>query len=256
MATVPAMMASEALHYAAYSLLYGLLRQSVAVRLQAAAAAGTPSSGGDVLRMSVQWARDVLLLRRPRGAVLSFYVRDIAASIVAGTLSHVLEQLLRSQWAAGVYLRVLRIGRVFRQVGNRLRAWAGVMHKIPAPPLIRTARMLQVQSVDEQSTHKDTCNGDVGAFVKLAAGTLAGVLARALMYPADAVVLRVVADEAGLTAHGYSGFSDCLRRLARSPSGLRVLYSGFGRAMAVELGLGWLTLEIAHYFCKAPWFYF
>ncbi|KAJ2794974.1 hypothetical protein H4R20_006044 [Coemansia guatemalensis] len=252
-ATVPAMVASEALHYAAYSLLYGLLRQSVAVRLQTAGGGKVPRAL-DVLTKAAQWARDVVLLRRPRGAVLSFYVRDIAASIVHGALSHAFEQLLRSQWAAGIYLRVLRVGRGLRRVGNRLRTWAGGLGRTPAPSLIRTARQLQAQYVDGQPTKQDTRNGDAGAFVRLAAGTLAAVLARAIMYPADAVVLRVVADETGLTTHAYAGFCDCLRRLARRPAGLRVLYSGFGRAMAVELGLGWLTLEIAHYLCKAPWF--
>ncbi|KAJ2081536.1 hypothetical protein H4R24_002264 [Coemansia sp. RSA 988] len=252
-ATVGAVVASEALHYVTYSLVYGLLRQSVAVRLQAAGG-NKPPLTLDVLKMAAEWTRHVLLFRRPRGAVLSFYMRDIAASIVHGALSHALEQLLRSQWAAGLYIRVLRVGRELRRVGNRLRMWVGGFGRAPTSSLIRTARRLQAQYVDGLPTKQDTRNGDAGAFVRLAAGTMAAVLARALMYPADSIALRVIADETGLTAHGYSGFCDCLRRLTRRPAGLRVLYSGFGSVMAVELGLGWLTLEIAHYLCKASWF--
>ncbi|KAJ1933125.1 hypothetical protein FBU59_006139 [Linderina macrospora] len=81
---------------------------------------------------------------------------------------------------------------------------------------------------------------------------LAEILSRALLFPVDTVIIRLMGDEAGLTRFGYTGFFSCLRG-EWTRVGPASLFAGFTGALVSELAIAWVGAELAHYLCKSTW---
>ncbi|KAJ2707800.1 hypothetical protein H4R19_004863, partial [Coemansia spiralis] len=88
---------------------------------------------------------------------------------------------------------------------------------------------------------------DPGNYDQVVSMQLTRILVRAALYPVDATIVRLMADEAGLTDHAYAGFFDCLRR-APAP-----LYAGFTRALVADLAMGWAAAEAGHALSMLVW---
>ncbi|KAJ2777983.1 hypothetical protein GGI15_004328 [Coemansia interrupta] len=215
-----------ALHYCAFGVLYGAFRQSVVVRLLAAQGVGL--SWADAGRPVLQWVRDRVMLRGPRGAVLVLYLRDVMGNAVQAGLALCATRMLTSPKAVGVYGA---IGR--RRMRRRRRPLepADVVFGAETPPSEVLAR-----------------SGELLIYTQAVASLMAAVATRLAFYPVDAVVVRLMADEAGLTSVGYTGFFACLRAV-----GGRQLYAGWVGTAVAEAALAWVAAELAHYLCKSAW---
>ncbi|KAJ2807722.1 hypothetical protein H4R21_000370 [Coemansia helicoidea] len=167
----------------------------------------TPPGVADLLRPVRQWVWDRVLLRGPRGAVFCACLRDVGWYFAQGLLGPCFTRLLAE---ARYRARLLGAGD---------------------SPHKRPRRALREPRLYDQA---------VGTF-------LTRIVVRAVLYPVDATIVRLMADEAGLTAHGYTGFFDCLRR-SSAP-----LYSGFTRALVADLALGWAAAEAAHALSMLVW---
>ncbi|KAJ2018718.1 hypothetical protein IW146_009358 [Coemansia sp. RSA 922] len=119
-----------------------------------------------------------------------------------------------------------------------------------SPPTV-TRRRRSVPAGSEMPAEK----GEFLIYTQTVSCIVSGIAIRALLYPVDAIIVRLMADQAGgLTRFGYRGFFNCLGRIRRSPTqGLTSLYAGFTPSLVSDLALGWLTAELAHYFCKSAW---
>ncbi|KAJ1850757.1 hypothetical protein LPJ73_003295 [Coemansia sp. RSA 2703] len=222
--TAAGMALGVALHYCSFGVLYGAFRQSVVVRLLAAQ--GVRVSFADALRPVVCWARDRLLMRGPRGAVLALYLRDALGNGVQAGLAMCVTRLLTSKAAVRAYGA---IGR--HRLRRRPFGPADVMFGSETPPSEVLAR-----------------SGELLIYTQAVASLLAAVATRLALYPVDSVLVRLMADEAGLTAHGYGGFFACAASV-----GVGKLYAGFVRTVVVESSLAWVAAEVAHYLCKSAW---
>ncbi|KAJ2836260.1 DNA-directed DNA polymerase alpha catalytic subunit pol1, partial [Coemansia sp. 'formosensis'] len=109
----------------------------------------------------------------------------------------------------------------------------------PDDPLpVRRRRSLSAGS-DRHVAEK----GEFLIYTQTVSAILSSIAIRALLYPVDALIVRLMADQAGgLTAFGYTGFFNCLARIRRS-QGLLSLYAGFTPALVSDLALGWITAE-------------
>ncbi|KAJ2238971.1 hypothetical protein GGI13_008174, partial [Coemansia sp. RSA 455] len=119
-----------------------------------------------------------------------------------------------------------------------------------SPPTV-TRRRRSVSAGSEMPVEK----GEFLIYTQTVSCIVSSIAIRALLYPVDAIIVRLMADQAGgLTRFGYRGFFNCLGRIRRSPTqGLTSLYAGFTPSLLSDLALGWLTAELAHYFCKSAW---
>ncbi|KAJ2342032.1 hypothetical protein GGF43_006029 [Coemansia sp. RSA 2618] len=282
--TLVRMASSVALHYMTYAAMYGLLRQSVAARLLSLS---SDTRVIDVVRPAIAWVRDLLMLRGPRGAVFPLYVRDVASSVVSGALAMVFTRMFTSRRAVSVYRGVVRADMAWRRVANLalrrmglvlaqstfrasgVRAEAAVEASAGASAAFATVEDQLVQMHDSGGSDDSGDELPVAgladrqalrrveflAYTRAVGAMLGAVAARAALYPVDSVLVRLMADEAGLTAHAYSGFFDCLARVCRS-AGASALYAGFPVAVAADLALTWLSAEAMHYLCKTAWIQF
>ncbi|KAJ1643539.1 hypothetical protein J3B02_001825 [Coemansia erecta] len=226
--TVPGMVASVGLHYAAFGLLYGAFRQSVVSRLQAASPSGPVLAVADHLRAVIAWIRDRLCLRGPQGSVLSLYLRDVAGNALQAALSMGFTRLLTSPIAVHLYSAILR-------TKPSKRAIMDDEPEIMFQPHIAPTAVL-------------ASKGELLIYTQAIASLLAAVSTRLVFYPVDTVILRLMADEAGLTSFGFKGFFECLSSCSWSS-----LYDGFATTAVTELSLAWLAAEIAHFMCKSAW---
>ncbi|KAJ1720276.1 hypothetical protein LPJ53_005075 [Coemansia erecta] len=228
------MLVGVGLHYCAFGVLYGAFRQSVVVRLLAAQGAKSLSFA-DAVRPIMHWVRDRLLLRGPRGAVLALYLRDVAGNALQAGLALGATRLLTSSPAVRAYGAIGRRQRMRRrqQQQRPLRPEDVVFASDPmvAPPSEALAR-----------------GGELLIYTQAVASLLAAVATRLAFYPVDSVVVRLMADEAGLTQCGYAGFFACLGAV-----GWRPLYAGWVRTAVAEASLAWLAAEVAHYLCRSAW---
>ncbi|KAJ2331659.1 hypothetical protein GGI00_003156, partial [Coemansia sp. RSA 2681] len=116
------------------------------------------------------------------------------------------------------------------------------------PPPRRRRRAGGGGDADGPAVERD----EVLVYTQAVCTALSSIAARALLYPVDALIVRLMADQAGLTRLGYTGFFSCLARVCRSPTqGLSSLYAGFASALLSDLALGWATAEVVHYLCKS-----
>ncbi|KAJ2412769.1 hypothetical protein GGI10_003485 [Coemansia sp. RSA 2530] len=119
-----------------------------------------------------------------------------------------------------------------------------------SPPPVSRRRVSLSAGSDKHKADKS----DFLIYTQTVSAIVSSIAIRALLYPVDAIVVRLMADQAGLTRYGYTGFFNCLSRIRRSPSqGLSSLYAGFTPALLSDLALGWVTAEVAHYLCKSAW---
>ncbi|KAJ2718333.1 hypothetical protein GGI07_005797 [Coemansia sp. Benny D115] len=245
------------LHYCCFGLLYGLWRQTVVSRLRAAAAPHEPSPGWRaLLAPALHWARARLLLQGPSGAVLYTYLRDLAGSALRHALTGAFTHLLSSPTAI----------RAYAAVGRAQRRLSPTPSPTPPPALLqpetlrgrqrqrqrrrrRESSDVEVVFSDEHTSPGDILgsHGELLVYMQAVSGLLAELTARAVLYPLTTVVVRLMADETGVTRMGYRGFVDCVRRSPLS------LYEGFGWATVAESALVWTAAEIAHYLCKSAW---
>ncbi|KAJ1669720.1 hypothetical protein GGF38_002038 [Coemansia sp. RSA 25] len=328
-----AMAASVAAHYLVFALLYGSFRQALVTRLLDVG--GVPASFPRLVAPALWWARDRLLLRRPRGSVLCVYVRDVVGNLTQGALSIALSRVLTSPQSIAVYLSVARIGCATRQLaasalrsmglpaliaqspyalGDLAAPGGGARRALPPAhstrrralmrataeaaaaaiggaadgpvldmqaPMARAASAVDSNDVEVVFTsvgdqlgvddddrppprrrRRPGGGGDadgpavekdeVLVYTQAVCTALSSIAARALLYPVDALIVRLMADQAGLTRLGYTGFFSCLARVCRSPTqGLSSLYAGFASALLSDLALGWATAEAVHYLCKS-----
>ncbi|KAJ2741265.1 hypothetical protein GGI20_005308 [Coemansia sp. BCRC 34301] len=127
------------------------------------------------------------------------------------------------------------------------------------PPNVTTRRGRRRRQLppppSSDAAKKDAEQGEFHIYTQTACAILSSIVVRALLYPVDALIVRLMADQAGsLTRFGYTGFFNCLARIRRSPTqGLASLYGGFTSALVSDLALGWVTAEVAHYLCKSAW---
>ncbi|KAJ2038044.1 DNA polymerase alpha catalytic subunit, partial [Coemansia sp. S2] len=93
-----------------------------------------------------------------------------------------------------------------------------------SPPTV-TRRRRSVPAGSEMPAEK----GEFLIYTQTVSCIVSGIAIRALLYPVDAIIVRLMADQAGgLTRFGYRGFFNCLGRIRRSPTqGLTSLYAGF-----------------------------
>ncbi|KAJ1731544.1 hypothetical protein LPJ61_002482 [Coemansia biformis] len=197
-ATLRGVVASMALQYLGFGLLYGLTRQAVVARLTDARAGVV-----ELLRPALRWSWDRALLRGPRGAVLCVCLRDVVSGIAQGLLAPCFARLLT--------------------------AWS-TRARLPGAD-------------DALLQHPRPAAREPLLYAHAVGSLLARIAMGAVLYPVDATIVRLMADEAGLTAHAYRGFFDCLLR-APAP-----LYAGFARALVADLALGWLAAEAVHVLC-------
>ncbi|KAJ2907857.1 hypothetical protein GGI21_003467 [Coemansia aciculifera] len=147
-------------------------------------------------------------------------------------------------------------------VFTRLEDQLGMDDQLPSTVTTRRDRRRRRRPLPPASTTEDADKqaaaeqGEYLIYTQTVCTVLSSIAVRALLYPLDALIVRLIADQAGgLTSRfGYTGFFNCLTRIRRSPTqGLSSLYAGFTSALVSDLALGWLTAEVAHYLCKSAW---
>ncbi|KAI9506595.1 hypothetical protein GGI25_003406 [Coemansia spiralis] len=87
-------------------------------------------------------------------------------------------------------------------------------------------------------------------YAQFVASLLSNLILHAALYPIDSIAIRLMADEAGLTNHNYTGFFNCLIRTCRTPGGPISLFAGFSKTLAADALVTWLGAELAHILCK------
>ncbi|KAJ2663568.1 hypothetical protein IWW48_001250 [Coemansia sp. RSA 1200] len=267
-----------AMQYAEFTVLYGLLRQSVYARLLAASVGRSSSSQyPSVFALVIPvgtWIRDILLFRRPRGAVLCLCMREMLGFFVSKWLHTQILYIFVSQGMFSAYATVLKANLAVRSAVTagliRVRGIARLTHGqvvsddeddeievefvTPDAPTVPPSR--GSSSHDSIPSVGKEMQSKLLMYMQYISTMASSIATRALIYPVNSVVIRLMADETGLTSHGYTGFFDCLARTARSSpqgSGLLSLYAGFTRALVADLAFGWLAAEIAHVLFKTTW---
>ncbi|KAJ2478481.1 hypothetical protein EV174_004307, partial [Coemansia sp. RSA 2320] len=100
------------------------------------------------------------------------------------------------------------------------------------------------RSQNMTSSKKAAEQGEYLIYTQAVTSLVSSIVVRALFYPLDAAIIRLMADQAGLTCFGYTGLFNCLSHIRHTPGhGLSSLYAGFSAALASDLALGWLTAE-------------
>ncbi|KAJ2550716.1 hypothetical protein EV175_003968 [Coemansia sp. RSA 1933] len=224
------------------------------------------------------WIRDLVFWRRPRGAVFGVYVRDVVGNYMEESLRAPMINALVSKGVFSVYMVMLRgvlaarraatdvvatLGRITRVASKReaddgadADAAADVEVVFMAPDSTGRQQDRQQQRSQRQSRigadrlAQQHAEGELLVYMRFVSALVSGIVTRAVVYPVDALVVRLMADETALTAYGYTGFFDCL---ARSPRGLASLYAGFTRALVADMVFGWAAAELAHVLCKTAW---
>ncbi|KAJ2704299.1 hypothetical protein FB645_003380 [Coemansia sp. IMI 203386] len=220
--SIKGMVAGVALHYGIFGLLYGVFRQSTVSRLQLASPKGPPSIT-NCIWPALTWIQDRILLRGPRGSILPLYLRDVAGNALQAALSMYVTRLLTSSTAVRIYSGILRARPQKADLAVDV-----VFHREPTEVL--------------------ASKGELLIYTQAIASLVAAVTTRMVFYPVDSVILRLMADEVGLTRLAYKGFFDCLGRVSWWS-----LFDGFAYTAVTELSLAWLAAEIAHYLCKSAW---
>ncbi|KAJ2850482.1 hypothetical protein IWW36_001862 [Coemansia brasiliensis] len=245
------------LHYCVYAMTYGLVRQALVAQV-----VGGSVLGGQLLRPSLAWVCDLLLLRAPRGAVFSMYVCDTVQRFLLAFVKQGVSFALLSLCV------VPRFTVAFAETRSSSGSRSVSLLQEMAMPLSAQstetdANQLQLaQSIHEASDSeipsKDSYDWRVIrrveflSFTEAVSSALSRVVTRALMYPIDTVLVRLMADEAGLTAYGFSGFFACLRHIYRS-GGVSSLFYGFTTALTWDLALAWSSIEVMHFLCRSAW---
>ncbi|KAJ1666488.1 hypothetical protein IW140_004181 [Coemansia sp. RSA 1813] len=255
-----------AVHYGAFAVLYGTIRQSVVARLLPP---GHPVHG--VVAPAVAWIRDVVCLRWPRGAVLSVYVRDVVGNYMSASLRTPMLHAFVSRGMFTMYVTMLKTAMTARRAVTDVVAGLGRITGTRRPTagsddieveFVSPGSVGQQHSGGRSSSgrrqgsmdkHAEQQADELLVYMRYISTVASGIVTRALLYPVDSVIVRLMADEAALTACAYTGFFDCLARVARSPRGLATLYAGFTRALVADVVLGWAAAELAHALCKTAW---
>ncbi|KAJ1730944.1 hypothetical protein LPJ72_004206 [Coemansia sp. Benny D160-2] len=267
-----------AVQYAEFTVLYGLLRQSVCARLLAASVGRGSSSqypsAFALVMPAGTWIRDIFLFRRPRGAVLCLCAREMLGFFVSKWLHTQILYMFVSQGMFSAYATVLKANLAVRSAVAagliRVRRIARLTHDQTGPDDEDDEIEVEFVTPDAptappsrgSSSHDSILSvgrelqSEVLMYMQYISIVASSIATRALIYPVSSVVVRLMADETGLTSHGYTGFFDCLARTARSSpqgGGLLSLYAGFTRALVADLAFGWLAAEISHVLFKSTW---
>ncbi|KAJ2399652.1 hypothetical protein GGI23_002519 [Coemansia sp. RSA 2559] len=243
-------------HYGTFAVLYGAMRQSVVARLGAASLRSF-SAGA--------WMRDLLWSRR--GGVFGVYVRDVAGNYVQESLHAPLFNAFVSSGVFSVYMAMLKgVLAARRAAADVVAALARITGTckphadeveiefvLPggATQQHRSAnRQGRAQQQQQQRRRRRHADAELLVYMRYVSSVISGIATRALLYPVDTLVVRLMADEAALTPHAYTGFLDCL---VRGSPRLASLYAGFTRALVADVALGWVAAELAHVLCKTAW---
>ncbi|KAJ2455894.1 hypothetical protein EV183_000510 [Coemansia sp. RSA 2336] len=221
-------------HYGMYAVSYGLVRQSLVAQI----AGGSLRS---LLAPSLEWIRHLFSLRSS-GSVLSMYVCDT------------LQRMLLSVVKQAVSFALLSVCVVpkFKTFAER-----DSERLLTEMVLDMTQQDGVAEGADSGSTYdwRVIRRVEFLCFTEAVGSMLSGVVTRALMYPIDTVLVRLLADEAGLTSYGFSGFFACLKHTYRA-GGLHALFYGFSTALSWDLALSWPFIELMHLLCKSAWIAF
>ncbi|KAJ1799555.1 hypothetical protein LPJ59_001747 [Coemansia sp. RSA 2399] len=240
-----------AVHYGAFAVLYGAMRQSVVARLGAASLRNF-SAGA--------WMRDLVWSRR--GAVFGVYVRDVAGNYVQESLHAPLFSAFVSSGVFSLYMAMLKgVMAARRTTADVVAALARITgtykphaDEVEIEFVLPGGATQHNRSADRQGRAQQQrrrhADAELLVYMRYVSSVVSGIATRALLYPVDTLVVRLMADEAALTAHAYTGFLDCL---VRGSSSLASLYAGFTRALVADVALGWVAAELAHVLCKTAW---
>ncbi|KAJ2061398.1 DNA-directed DNA polymerase alpha catalytic subunit pol1 [Coemansia sp. S146] len=84
-----------------------------------------------------------------------------------------------------------------------------------SPPTVTRRRRSLSAGSDKNIAEK----GEFLIYTQTVSAIVSSIAIRALLYPVDALIVRLMADQAdGLTRFGYTGFFNCLGRIRRSPT--------------------------------------
>ncbi|KAI8387998.1 mitochondrial carrier domain-containing protein [Radiomyces spectabilis] len=89
-------------------------------------------------------------------------------------------------------------------------------------------------------------------YPELACGVVSSIIVRALSYPVDTVLFRLLLQDSGVHSINttYRGFFDCIRRTWLDEGGWRAFYPGWG-AGVLELFVGYAILELSWWTYRA-----
>ncbi|KAJ1869671.1 hypothetical protein LPJ55_005209 [Coemansia sp. RSA 990] len=229
------------LHYCLYAMTYGLVRQSLIAQI-----AG--GSVGGLLAPSLQWVRDLLLFRA-RGAVLSTYLCDTLQRSLLSVVKQAVSFALLSFCVVPKFKAFAET-----QDSGRISLLQEMALDMPGQGQLQLAPSIEADSGSAYDW-RVIRRVEFLCFTEAVGSMLSCVVTRALMYPIDTVLVRLMADEAGLTAYGFSGFFACLRHTYRA-GGVASLFYGFSTALTWDLALAWSSVEALHLLCKSAWIAF